>query len=332
MASLFEMVRAVAPTSSTVLITGESGTGKELVARAIHELSGRADGPFVSINCGALPDTLLESELFGHVKGAFTDARQSKQGPVRGGQRRHAVPRRGRRDLAADAGQAAARAAGAPRPPRRRHGGDRRRRARDRRDQRPARGPGAAEALPRGPLLPPAGDPDPHAAAARAARGHPAARRALPASASRSRWASASRRSRTRRWQLLQALRLAGQRARARERDRARASRSRRRRRSSPSGCPTRSARRPARSRCRRSATGFSLDGYLLAVEARLLARGPASRRRATAPRPRGSSGVTPAVAPLPARRSTVDDADKNWHGVTVFVGAAPGRAVQSAV
>jgi two-component system response regulator PilR (NtrC family) len=80
MASLFEMVRAIAPTSSTVLITGESGTGKELVARAIHGLSGRAEEPFVSINCGALPDTLLESELFGYVKGAFTDARQSKKG------------------------------------------------------------------------------------------------------------------------------------------------------------------------------------------------------------------------------------------------------------
>jgi two-component system response regulator PilR (NtrC family) len=80
MASLFEMVRAIAPTSSTVLVTGESGTGKELVARAIHGLSGRSDGPFVSINCGALPDTLLESELFGHVKGAFTDARQGKKG------------------------------------------------------------------------------------------------------------------------------------------------------------------------------------------------------------------------------------------------------------
>jgi len=80
MASLFEMVRAVAPTSSTVLITGESGTGKELVARAIHGLSGRASEAFVSINCGALPDTLLESELFGHIRGAFTDARQSKKG------------------------------------------------------------------------------------------------------------------------------------------------------------------------------------------------------------------------------------------------------------
>jgi two-component system, NtrC family, response regulator PilR len=80
MTTLFEMVRAVAPTSSTILITGESGTGKEVVARAVHNLSTRADGPFVSINCGALPDTLLESELFGYVKGAFTDARANKKG------------------------------------------------------------------------------------------------------------------------------------------------------------------------------------------------------------------------------------------------------------
>ena len=80
MAALFEMVRAIAPASSTVLITGESGTGKELVARAIHALSPRAAGPFVSVSCGALPDTLLESELFGHMKGAFTDAHQNRKG------------------------------------------------------------------------------------------------------------------------------------------------------------------------------------------------------------------------------------------------------------
>jgi DNA-binding NtrC family response regulator len=80
MASLFEMVRAIAPASSTVLITGESGTGKELVARAIHSLSTRVGRPFVSVNCGAMQDTLLESELFGHMKGAFTDAHVTKKG------------------------------------------------------------------------------------------------------------------------------------------------------------------------------------------------------------------------------------------------------------
>ncbi|MGZ4841025.1 MAG: sigma-54-dependent transcriptional regulator [Candidatus Angelobacter sp.] len=73
-------IRTVAPTASTVLIYGESGTGKELVARAVHSCSTRATEPFVSINCGAFPETLLESELFGYVKGAFTGASQNKRG------------------------------------------------------------------------------------------------------------------------------------------------------------------------------------------------------------------------------------------------------------
>ena len=77
---LKETIRTVAPTSSTVLIYGESGTGKELVARAVHTCSPRAHEAFVSINCGAFPETLLESELFGYVKGAFTGAAQNKRG------------------------------------------------------------------------------------------------------------------------------------------------------------------------------------------------------------------------------------------------------------
>jgi two-component system response regulator PilR (NtrC family) len=80
--AILEMVRTVAPTTSTVLITGESGTGKELVARAIHEASDRREKPFVSINCGAFPETLLESELFGYLKGSFTGAETSRKGII----------------------------------------------------------------------------------------------------------------------------------------------------------------------------------------------------------------------------------------------------------
>jgi two-component system response regulator HydG len=77
---VFSLVNKVAETDSTILIFGESGTGKELVAREIHYKSTRANGPFVSINCGALPETLLESELFGHVRGSFTGAVRDKDG------------------------------------------------------------------------------------------------------------------------------------------------------------------------------------------------------------------------------------------------------------
>jgi len=80
MTRLFEILPQIAASSSTVLIEGPSGTGKELFARAIHNLSPRKKRPFVAVNCAALPDTLLESELFGHKAGAFTDARRDKPG------------------------------------------------------------------------------------------------------------------------------------------------------------------------------------------------------------------------------------------------------------
>jgi two-component system, NtrC family, response regulator PilR len=82
MLQVFEMVETVASTGSTVLITGESGTGKELIARAIHVRSPRGDRPFVAVNCGALSETLLDSELFGHMRGSFTGADSNKKGLI----------------------------------------------------------------------------------------------------------------------------------------------------------------------------------------------------------------------------------------------------------
>src|SRR6202789_2283073 len=80
MRSLFELIETIAPQTSRVLITGESGTGKELVARAIHENSSRSKAPFITINCGAFPETLLESELFGYMRGSFTGANENRRG------------------------------------------------------------------------------------------------------------------------------------------------------------------------------------------------------------------------------------------------------------
>src|SRR5436853_1899008 len=80
MLKIFDLVDAVADSRTTALMSGESGTGKSLLARAIHHRSPRRDKPFIEVSCGALPDTLLESELFGHVRGAFTGAISDKMG------------------------------------------------------------------------------------------------------------------------------------------------------------------------------------------------------------------------------------------------------------
>jgi transcriptional regulator with GAF, ATPase, and Fis domain len=92
------LIAKLARNNSTVLLTGESSTGKELVARSIHDLSLRRDQSLVPVNCGAIPEELLESELFGHVRSAFTGAVNARQGRFQLAPPRHAVSRRDRRD------------------------------------------------------------------------------------------------------------------------------------------------------------------------------------------------------------------------------------------
>ena len=118
MRELFELVEAVAASDANILIQGENGTGKELIANALHVRSGRAKGPFIKINCAAIPKDLIESELFGYKKGAFTGATNDKVGLLELAERRLADARRDRRDAAVSPDQAAARAAGARVPAR----------------------------------------------------------------------------------------------------------------------------------------------------------------------------------------------------------------------
>ena len=174
------MVEKVADTDSTVLVTGESGTGKELVARALHYNSRRADRLFVTVNCGAIPEELLESELFGHVRGAFTNAVSHREG----------------RFALADGGTIFLDEIGDMSPnlqvkllrvlqersfePVGSSKSISRGRARRRRDEPGPAGRDPREALPRGPLLPPQRDPDRGAAAPRAPRGRPAPAPPLP--------------------------------------------------------------------------------------------------------------------------------------------------------
>ena len=108
MGQVRELVAKVARSMAPVLVHGESGTGKELVARAIHDISPRAAQPFIAVNCGAIPEQLLEAEFFGYRKGAFTGAADDREGFFPSGQRRHLVPRRNWRSAARHAEQAAA--------------------------------------------------------------------------------------------------------------------------------------------------------------------------------------------------------------------------------
>ncbi len=112
MQEVYRLMESAAASSIPVLIEGETGTGKELVARGIHMASARSEGPFVAINCASLPETLLESELFGHRRGAFTGAVRDNPGLFRAAQRRGDFPRRNLRHADEHAGQVVARARG----------------------------------------------------------------------------------------------------------------------------------------------------------------------------------------------------------------------------
>ena len=180
MEEVFTLIDRVGPTDSTVLILGESGTGKELIAEAIHEQSTRHGKPFVKLNCAAIPETLLESELFGHEKGAFTGRGRAKAGQVRAGRRRHAAPRR---DWRHDAPTQAKILRALQERELQRVGGTQtitRQCAHSGSDQQGPGEGGQRRHVPRRPVLPPERGHGQRAAAARSPRRDPGARRPFP--------------------------------------------------------------------------------------------------------------------------------------------------------
>ena len=207
------MIDRLAKSQAPVFINGESGSGKELAARMIHLKGPRAELPFIAVNCGAIPENLMESEFFGYRKGAFTGAEDRSRRILSGGHRRHAVPRRSGRPAARDAGEAAARDPGEEGPQGRVDDGGCRRHAIDQRDaQEPVRAR-RQRRVPAGPLLPAARDRAVDAKPARDAGGHSADRQRDPdAARARQRGGTRSRGDRSAR-----AISVSRKRSRARE-------------------------------------------------------------------------------------------------------------------
>ncbi|MSS70428.1 MAG: response regulator [Candidatus Latescibacteria bacterium] len=180
MQEVFRAVERAAPTSSTVLIYGETGTGKELVARALHRRSKRAEGPFIVVSCGAISEPLLESELFGHVRGAFTGAHADREGLFEAAQGGTALPGRDRGHPPGHADEAPPGAPGAGDPARGRDPHPEGGHPPDRGHPQGPEGREPRRTLPGGPLLP-AQRPGPRRTpAARAEGGHTAPRAPLP--------------------------------------------------------------------------------------------------------------------------------------------------------
>ena len=180
MQEVFRIIGRLSQSHATVLITGESGTGKELVASALHRHSPRAQKPFVAINTAAIPKDLLESELFGHERGAFTGAQTMRRGRFEQADGGTLVPRRDRRHAVRPADAVAARAVGREFLPRRRPPADHGQRARHRGHPPGPRGARQTGPVPRRPVSPAERDPAAPAAPARAARGHSAAGEVFP--------------------------------------------------------------------------------------------------------------------------------------------------------